>query len=210
MKDETSAQSHLRNILSSFMQYTQAPFNGFRVASKSLPRILRDYTFRVFVWHLGRKIILNTEELASIFHLPTKFNLTPNIKWLGAKQAPAPVNVPAKGLLLGINDYRGVKTEIRATREDRRRHMYIIGRTGTGKSEFLKNMAIQDMQNGEGLAVVDPHGDLIDELLIHVPENRAEDVVLFEPFDLDGAKYAGSLEPRGERFRGPGDDRNIL
>jgi hypothetical protein len=178
------AQMHLRNVLSSFMQYTQPPFNGFRLLHKSKGRVLKDFIFRRFSPRFWRRMILNTEELTSLFHLPSKFTQTPNIKWLVSKRAPAPVNVPEQGLLLGENFYRNLKTEIRIGRDDRRRHMYIIGRTGTGKSEFMKGMARQDMENGEGLAVIDPHGDLVDDLLKYVPKERAEDIILFEPFDM--------------------------
>src|SRR3989338_4827066 len=174
------------------------PFNGLRVVRTNANAVTRDMIYRRFEPRFWRKMLLNTEELASLYHLPTKFTQTPNIKWLVAKRAPAPVNLPTEGLLLGINTYRGVKTEIRMAREDRRRHMYVIGRTGTGKSEFLKGLARQDIMNGEGLAVVDPHGDLIDELLQCVPKERAEDVIIFEPFDLERPMGLNMLEVKSE------------
>ena len=183
-QSEGDASSHMRNILSSFMQYSLSPFNGLRVKRKAKGRVMRDFVFRAFDPGLFKKMILNTEELASLFHLPTPKLETPNIKWLESKRAPAPTNLPATGLLLGINNYRGVRTEIRIGDADRRRHMYIIGRTGTGKSELMKNMAMQDIAGGRGLAVIDPHGDLVEDLLNFIPKNRADDVVLFEPFDL--------------------------
>ncbi len=188
------AQSHLRNVLASFMEYSQSPFNGFRARPRSKEQVVKDMILRRFRPRLWGRVILNTEELASLFHLPTKFTQTPNIKWLQSKRAPAPVNVSSEGLLLGVNVYRGVKTEIKIAREDRLRHMYIIGRTGTGKSEFMKGMAKQDIENGEGLAVIDPHGDLIDDLLKYVPKSRAEDVILFEPFDMDRPMGLNMLE----------------
>src|SRR3989338_1645532 len=197
-RSHADAQSHMRNILSSFMQYTQSPFNGLRVVRTNANAVTRDMIYSRFEPRFWRKMLLNTEELASLYHLPTKFTQTPNIKWLVAKRAPAPVNLPTEGLLLGINTYRGVKTEIRMAREDRRRHMYVIGRTGTGKSEFLKGLARQDIMNGEGLAVVDPHGDLIDELLQCVPKERAEDVIIFEPFDLERPMGLNMLEVKSE------------
>ncbi|KKW23032.1 MAG: hypothetical protein UY65_C0010G0004 [Parcubacteria group bacterium GW2011_GWA2_51_12] len=197
-RSHKDAQSHMRNILSSFMQYTQAPFNGFRVITRSKRRVTRDMIYRRFEPRVFRKVLLNTEELTSLFHLPTKFMQTPNIKWLQAKRAPAPVNAPAEGLLLGTNIYRGVKTEIRIAKEDRRRHMYVIGRTGTGKSEFMKGLIRQDIENGEGVAVVDPHGDLVDDLLQFVPKERAEDVVIFEPFDLERPMGLNMLEVKSE------------
>ncbi|TSA45979.1 DUF87 domain-containing protein [bacterium] len=189
-----AARSHLRNVLSSFMQYSLSPFNGFRVLHRSEKQVLKDYVFRAMRQKFYHRMILNTEELASIFHFPTKFTQTPNIKWLLSKRAPAPVNIPAKGLLLGINTYRGVKTEIRIERDDRRRHMYVIGRTGTGKSEFMKGLIRQDILAGEGVAVIDPHGDLVDDLMMCVPKERADDVVLFEPFDMERPMGLNMLE----------------
>ena len=193
-RDQDTARGHLRNVISSFMQYSQPPFNGIRIMNKSTVAVLRDYVFRSFEPRLFRKMILNTEECASIFHFPTRFTQTPNIRWLSAKRAPAPVNIPAEGLLLGENSYRGTRSEIRMARDDRRRHMYIIGRTGTGKSEFIKNMVAQDMRNGEGVAVIDPHGDLVEALLAEVPRERADQVVLFEPFDMDRPMGLNMLE----------------
>ncbi|MDP3740883.1 MAG: type IV secretion system DNA-binding domain-containing protein [bacterium] len=193
------ANSHLRNMLSSFMQYTQAPFNGFRLRHyASQNRILKDFVLRRFSPHIFKKIILNTEELTSIFHLPTKFTETPNIKSLSAKKAPPPVNIEETGLHLGTNIYRGQKTQIRIGEDDRRRHMYIIGRTGTGKSEFIKNMARQDIQNGAGIALVDPHGDLIEGLLKDIPKERADDVILFEPFDMERPMGLNMLEVKSD------------
>jgi hypothetical protein len=182
--DAMSAEAHMRNMLSSFMQYSMPPFNGFKVKKRNDKQIILDYIFRVFNDY-GMKALLNTEELASIWHLPTPFIETPNIKWLLSKRAPAPTNVSKEGVLLGVNTFRNVKTDIRIARDDRRRHTYIIGRTGSGKSELLKNMAIQDIKNGEGLCLVDPHGDLIEGILPHIPKERAEDIILFEPFDTE-------------------------
>ena len=193
-RTDMEAASHMRNVLSAFMQFTQPPFNGFRTMRKLQAKIVRDYTFRTMNQKFRKKMIMNTEECASIFHFPTKFSQTPNIKWLSAKRAPAPVNIAPEGVLLGLNNYRGIRTEVRIGRDDRRRHMYIIGRTGTGKSEFIKNLALQDIKNGEGLAVVDPHGDLVDALLQNIPKERADDVVLFEPFDMERPMGLNMLE----------------
>ncbi len=191
--DESSAASNLRNILSSFMQYSMPPFNGFKVTNRKQQQIISDYIFRVF---RNTSEILNTEELSSIWHLPTRYIETPNIKWLSAKKAPAPTNVPLAGTLLGHNLYRGIDTKIYIDREDRTRHTYIIGRTGTGKTELLKNMAIQDIINGEGICIVDPHGDLVEDVLGYIPKERAEDVILFEPFDMDRPLGLNMLEAK--------------
>jgi len=179
-----SAAVHMRNLMSAFLQFNMPPFNGFRVKKRNKNDILKDYIFRVFRDN-GSQGLLNTEELASLWHLPTPYIETPNIKWLISKKAPPPVNLPKEGLLLGRNIYRGVDSKVFIERDDRRRHMYIIGRTGSGKTEIMKYMSVQDIQNGEGLCVIDPHGDFIEDILPHIPKERAEDVILFEPFDME-------------------------
>ena len=186
-----SADAHLKNILSSFMQFTQPAFNGLSVKSKKPKQVVKDYIFRVF--H-NTSDVINTEELASLWHLPTKYTETPNIKWLGAKKSTPPHNLPESGLLLGFSDYRGEKNKVFIQRDDRRRHQYIIGRTGTGKTELMKNMAIQDVRNGEGLCIIDPHGDFVEDVLQYIPKERAEDVILFEPFNTERPLGLNMLE----------------
>lgn len=144
-----------------------------------------------------KKSLLVTEELASMFHFPSsRFNYTPIIKWLQYKVLPAPVNLPTEGVLLGYNIYRGQKREIRMLRNDRTRHHYIIGKSGSGKSVFLSWMARQDMLNGDGLCVIDPHGDLIEELIQFVPKERAKDVVIFNPSDTERPMGLNILEAK--------------
>ena len=178
-----NANSHMRNLLASFLQYNMPPFNGLKVKKRDKNDILKDYIFRVF--RDSNSSILNTEEITSLWHLPTPYIETPNIKWLVSKKAPPPVNLPKEGLLLGRNIYRGQETKVFMQRDDRRRHMYVLGRTGSGKTEIMKYMSVQDIKNGEGLCVIDPHGDFIEDILPHIPKERAEDVILFEPFDME-------------------------
>ncbi len=192
-----NAQMHMRNLLSSFLQYNLPPFNGLHAKRSNKNDILKDYIFRVFR-DRGVKSILNTEELASLWHLPTPYIETPNIKWLISKKAPPPVNLPTEGILLGRSIYRGVETPVKMQKDDRRRHMYIIGRTGSGKTEVMKYMSVQDIKNGEGLCIIDPHGDFIEDVLPHIPKERAEDVILFEPFDMDRPLGLNMLEVDSE------------
>lgn len=187
------AKLHLQNIQSSFLQYNMPPFNGLNIKKRATTDIVKDYIFRVFR-DGGKNTILNTEELASLWHLPTPYIETPNIKWLVSKKAPPPLNISTEGVLLGRNIYRGVETPIKIARDDRRRHMYIIGRTGTGKTEIMKYMSTQDIKAGEGLCVIDPHGDFIEDILPHIPKERAEDVILFEPFDTERPMGLNMLE----------------
>lgn len=196
-KNLASAKTHLQNMVSSFLQFNMPPFNGLVPVRRNKKEIIRDYTFRIFR-RFWSENILNTEEIASLWHLPNSFIETPNIKWLVSKKAPPPINMPTEGVLLGKNVYRGEENQVKIARDDRRRHMYIIGRTGVGKTEIMKNMAVQDIKNGEGLCVVDPHGDFIEDILPHVPKERAEDVVLFEPADIERPMGLNMLEVYSE------------
>jgi len=119
---------------------------------------------------------------------------TQSIHWLEARKAPPPVNLPTEGVLLGENVYRATKEPIRIKREDRRRHVYIIGKSGTGKSVLQANIIIQDIINGEGVCLIDPHGDLVEAVLEHIPRERAEDVILFDPADYERPLGINMLE----------------
>lgn len=142
-----------------------------------------------------KKSLLSSEELASIFHFPSsRFNYTPIINWLKYKVLPAPVDLPSEGVLLGYNVYRGQKREVHMMRKDRTRHHYVIGKSGSGKSVFLSWLARQDMLNGDGFCVVDPHGDLIEELVQFVPKERARDVIIFNPADSERPMGLNMLE----------------
>jgi len=192
-----NAELNMRNLMAAFLQFNMPPFNSLKIKKRSQDDILKDYLFRVFR-DGGRKNILNTEELSSLWHLPTPYIETPNVKWLVSKKAPPPINAVSEGLLLGKNVYRGIETPIFMGRDDRRRHTYILGRTGGGKSVLLANMALQDIRNGEGLCVIDPHGDLVQDILARAPKERAEDIIVFEPFDMDRPIGLNMLEVDGE------------
>lgn len=185
-KQKDQAQSYLSNIINSFSQYSGYEYgNGFTaIQVGNSPRLIHDFIYRNF--NEKRSFILNTAEVASIYHLPLPYTETPNIRWLGAKKAPPPTNLPKDGVILGECEYRGEKREVRIKREDRERHIYIIGQTGSGKSYTMANMAVQDIQNGDGCCLIDPHGGLIDEYVLpNVPKERAEDVIYFNPADIE-------------------------
>ena len=190
------AEVDVNSITNAFSEYDAGEKgNGFK-RIKGDDKMISAFVYRTF--HKRHKIILNTEELTSIWHLPHPDMDAPNIEWLSAKKAPPPQNTPREGLLLGYSDYRSQKKEIRIKREDRRRHVYLIGRSGSGKSVLIANMAIQDIQNGEGVGVIDPHGDLIDSILEHIPKDRVDDVVYFCPGDTDRPIGLNMLEYRTE------------
>ncbi|PIQ78417.1 hypothetical protein COV82_00975 [Candidatus Peregrinibacteria bacterium CG11_big_fil_rev_8_21_14_0_20_46_8] len=160
------------------------------------PWMLHNFMHRVF--RFGEKSsIMVPEELASFFHFPSsKYNYTPVIKWLAYKVLPAPVNMPTEGVLLGHNIYRGAKKEVRLKLKDRRRHHYIIGQTGTGKSAFLSWLIRQDIADGRGVGLIDPHGDLVDYVLNYIPKERAKDVIVFDPSDQDRPMGLNILEAK--------------
>ena len=178
-------EMYLDNIANSFGQYNIYEYgNSFQIVKPiKLKYILNDFIYRNF--NRNRAMILNSEELTSIFHFPLGAIQTPNIEWLSSREAPAPVNMPENGIILGENVYRDKHTLIKIGREDRTRHTYIIGKSGVGKSELLSNMARQDILNGDGVCVIDPHGDLVDDILSQVPKERADDVIYFNPADTE-------------------------
>jgi len=193
-KAKEEANRYLENVASTFGEYNNFSYgNNFSRANKSAPgKIVQDFIYRHFQERSA--FLLNSEELASVFHFPLKSTETPNILWLTSKIAPAPANVPTEGITLGENIYRGIKKEIRIKRQDRRRHTYLVGKSGVGKSVLLANMAIQDIQNGEGVCVFDPNGDLITDILERIPPERAEDVIIFSPGDVERPLALNLLE----------------
>jgi len=182
-KTQEQANAHLSNIKGTFNQFNY--LNSFKKRWQFFRGLfMTDFIYRYFPM-IRESSILTSEELATIFHFPNKSIITPGIHWLYSKRYAAPSNIATSGLYLGKSTFRGQSRPIFVERDDRRRHMYIIGKTGTGKTEFLKSMIIQDINNGEGCAVIDPHGDLVEDLLKVIPPKRAEDVILFDPSDYE-------------------------
>ena len=141
--------------------------------------------------------LLVEKELAGLFHFPdSRYNKVPNIQWMTYKVLPPPPNVPHEGILLGNNEHRGTKTPIRFLGKDRTRHQYIIGKSGSGKSALLSYMARQDINNGDGVCMVDPHGYLIEDVLANCPKERAKDIVVFDPSDIERPMGLNLLEAK--------------
>lgn len=177
------AESRLRSVLASFKQFSTANLNSFVPANE--PGMTSEKFFQIYsrrVFDDTNSYILTTEELASVFHLPSISVETPAISWTPAKRGEPPLNLPTEDCTyIGKTSFRESLIKFGIKRDDRRRHLYLVGKTGAGKTTVFKNMILQDMQNGEGLAVLDPHGDLIEEMLEFVPENRVKDVVILDP-----------------------------
>jgi len=180
------SQTIVNNIVASFSLFDSPGKNGFKYApAKDGRQLVVDYILRTFPPR-NKRNIMNSVELATLFHFPDQRNIpTSQLSRQESKQVDGPRNMPEDGLLLGFNVFRGVKKPIRLALKDRQRHMYAVGQTGTGKSTFLENLALQDMLNGDGFAYVDPHGDTAEKLLAMVPKERTEDVIYFSPADMD-------------------------
>ncbi|MFZ2038461.1 MAG: TraM recognition domain-containing protein [Minisyncoccia bacterium] len=172
------------DLQSSFNQF-ENPLGGNRfkfnnIVDKYFNDFFEEFSFRDF--SEKQVALLNLKELTSILHFPNlSGSNTPFLKQAKAAGAAAPLDMPASGVLLGINKFRGVEKKIYFTKEDRLRHFYSIGQTGTGKTTLLKNMITQDILNGEGVCFIDPHGSDIQDLLAVIPPNRYEDVIYFDP-----------------------------
>lgn len=191
--NQQQAEIFLRNIMTSFGQYNIYEYgNAFKpLYVGSQKGIIQQFIYRYF--DPRARLVLNAEEMASLFHLPERIQ-TPNIQWLAAREAPPPVELPEEGILLGHAIYRNRTREVRIKDADRRRHVYIIGQTGTGKSKLLEFMAVQDIQRGKGVCVIDPHGDLIEAILTNVPKERIGDVIVFDPADTERPLALNMLE----------------
>ena len=194
---EAQAKANLSTIKGTFAQFgtDKNGFSGKKLRFKS--GFMVDFIYK-YQPMFGNNSVLNTEEVASLWHLPNKTVETPHIYWLPAKMAPATGGLPTSGMFLGRSIYRGNERPIYITDEDRMRHMYVLGRTGTGKTEFLKSMILQDMKAGRGLCFLEPHGDGIEELLELVPPERAEDVIVFDPADMSRPMGLNLLEVNHE------------
>jgi len=193
---KNEAHTLLKQFVGTFAQFA-GPYNKFTKQWILLKRLFMvDFIYRYQALFRG-KSILNSEELATIFHFPNKQVETPHIHWLTAKSAPAPAQIPNSGLYLGKSVYRGMSRKIYISDKDRARHMYIIGKTGTGKSEFLMDMILQDIRAGKGVCFIDPH-DTVEKILEYIPPERAEDVIYFNPADTERPMGLNMLEARNE------------
>ncbi len=188
--DENLSRTRVESVVGAFKQFNLTNLNGFQVGPmESGPEFLRKYRSR----SLGSQVFrFNVEEIASLFHFPDMSVETPNIVWAGSKKGEPPQNLPIEGEIpseelttYGLTSFRNRKTKFGIKKIDRRLHFYIIGKTGTGKSTLIENMIYDDIKEGRGVAVVDPHGELIEHILNFIPEDRINDVVYFNPDDRE-------------------------
>ena len=180
------AEQILSNVENAFSQFDFPDLNSFyasRPVKKALKNLIYNFSFRLF--NKKETAWLSGEELTSVFHFPVIKLETPKVRFLTAKSAPPPAVLPVSGAVLGKNQFRGQETLVRLNPLDRRRHLYVVGQTGTGKSYLLRNLIKQDIESGAGVGVIDPHGDLVEAVLGLVPRSRWNDVILFDPADIE-------------------------
>ena len=196
-ESKEKAESILSELESSFLQFEEPQGNKFyfdRPRRGKLKDLFYKFSFRIP--EKNNMIPLNTAELTSIFHFPTGISAVsaPQLKYAKTKEAAPPLNLPDSGLLLGNNYYRGEERPVYMKDDDRRRHFYIIGQTGTGKSILLKNMILQDIKDGKGVCFIDPHGSDLEDILTQIPKERAQDVIYFNPGDTTRPMGLNMLE----------------
>ena len=191
------SEAIVREICSTFEQFGNQNMNRFNFHEVNSEKLVTDYIFRffnnrllksdAFDWlYSGHQLVLNTEELATIFHLPNYMITTPGIRWLPSKKAAPPTFIPESGVIIGHSNFRGEDKIIKISEDDRRRHVYIIGQTGSGKTTTMVNMIISDIKEGKGVCFIDPHGqDLEEHILPYIPKERADDVIIFDASDIE-------------------------
>ncbi len=184
--EKARSEALLSSLVAAFAQFDAQNLNGFEYKErKDTKKLAVEYIFRIFTGK-ERTNILNSVELASMFHLPAQNAIpTSQVERQATKQVEGPAKLTKEGVILGVNEFRGEKKEIRLSENDRRRHTYVIGSTGMGKSVLLTNIAYQDMCEGRGFAFIDPHGDAAELLLSKVPKERIDDVIYFDPADIE-------------------------
>jgi len=176
------AETILGEIESSFNQFSESASNSFifeKVYGSDMKKLFHDFSYRTF--SVDKILPMNLKELSSVFHFPIGVGSQPQLKEAKSGIAPAPIEIGNQGIVLGINSYRGKDTEIHMAREDRMRHFYVIGQTGTGKTNIMLNMITQDIKNGDGCCYIDPHGTDIQTILSRIPKERVDDVIYFDP-----------------------------
>jgi hypothetical protein len=184
-ENKERADSILEQMKDAFAQFDNSNGNSFKTSSpKNIRKFIYNFTFRVY--KKGRNAFLCKEELSSLFHFGINImKAAPRIIAAKSKKAPCPASMAQDGIILGKNSYRDQEKTVRIGEDDRRRHFYTIGQTGTGKSTLLAEMIRQDIQSGRGVCVIDPHGELVNKVLTFVPQERVKDVILFDPADVE-------------------------
>lgn len=201
------AEDIISGIESAFGQFENSLGNALkfeRVKDFALAELAHNYSYRLF--DKSHSLAISTRELTTVMHFPTEAIAGAHqLKQSKAGSAPAPLGMPGsttrahdgavrQNLFLGTNKHRNTDIPIYVTPEDRLRHFYVIGQTGTGKSTMLRNMIMQDINNGDGVCFIDPHGSDVQDILAHIPKERYDDVIYFDPSHVERPMSLNMLE----------------
>jgi hypothetical protein len=189
------SEAILHDLESAFQQFNHTQGNGLsfvRHKGAKLQELIHNFIFRIY--DKSQVFRLNLKELATMYHFPLNISESSQLKQSSAKNAPAPSDTPEVGVDLGVNSYRHKQKLIKMAPEDRLRHFYVIGQTGTGKTHLLKSMIIQDIKNGDGVCFIDPHGSDVQDILEHIPPERINDVIYFDPAHTERPMGLNMLE----------------
>lgn len=215
---QKSAKSIAEIFFHNFSLFKNLPLNGFK---KEITPLKDGSTIESIFKQEKCELIFTPDEISRIYHFPKDPTQETALLKVSAKKLALPIGMPIlpytleKGQLsienhdpslaiLAESNYRSVTVPIGIYDEDRLRHMYVVGKTGVGKSKFLLSQMIDDIEYGKGIAVIDPHGDLIEEIMMHIPESRKNDVIIFDPTD---EAYPFCFNPLSIK---PGESRQIL
>lgn len=205
--NKQTATANLQSVGKIFAQYELPPMTQFETTlfKTNTFNFLRDFELRIKPFIdlpiYRQQFVTNTAELATLFHLPSVEVRVPKLEWQRFKKEPAPSSVPKEGIFLGYNTYRSHKTKIFMKEDDRRRHFYIIGQTGTGKSEYMKQMFLQDVYAGKGCCFIDPHGDVAEDIIFKIPEQRKNDVIYWNPGDTEYPMGLNIMDVEGDEAK---------
>lgn len=184
-QNEAQARQKLKAVINSFYHFNDTDINGFTTGKVTTsPGFVAQYRARGH----ASDYILSANEVSTLYHFPNA-DTVPHIVHVLARKSDPPQDLPHAGeegvSPFGITNYHNNFVPFGIRREDRRRHLYIVGKSGSGKSKLLELLINNDLQNGHGLAVLDPHGDLVDTVLRYIPKNRVNDVIVFDPADTE-------------------------
>lgn len=180
------------NLKDRFDQFSSDEHNGFVFSKRKDRKAILDFAFRLP--DEKTLAVFNAQEITSFFHLLNQSIEVSNLQWMKTKRVAVPTEIATEGLLLGDNVFHGQETKVFMPEKDRMRHLYVVGQTGTGKTAIIKSMAYQDIRNDRGICIIDPHGDLVDDMLAVVPEKRIDDVIVFDPGNIEYPLALNMLE----------------
>lgn len=190
---QDEADKILSDMQSAFNQFEMPGVNKLEWKREKNSLFFRNFSFRL--WNEKDSIPLNLKELTTMIHFhTTTLSGGAQLKQAKALEAQAPLEISNTGTLLGINKFQGREREVRITNEDRLRHLYVVGQTGTGKSTLLKNIVLQDIESGSGVCMIDPHGADVLDVLSRIPKERMQDVIYFDPASTDRPLALNMLE----------------